>query len=405
MVSIVTPSFNHARFIRATIESVLAQDYRNIEYIVMDGGSRDETAGIVRDYGSRLTFISEPDRGQSHAINKGFRRAHGSILFWLNSDDLMLPGAVRHAVAALEANPQAPAVYGEGYLIDEQGRVTRRFPSTEPFNLWKLVHLSDYILQQTAYFRRDAIEQAGYLREDLHYAMDWDLLIRLARRGPLHYIPEYLGCLREYATAKSFAGGAERAREIASLMREHTGLRLAPGTIVYGLETYARLWSEAVRRRLPALLAKPAHIAIQLACGYAIGRSVRRAQGWYGDGWAAPRVRLMLPPGSGRILVLRGWIPPSRFRRQRLTLFEEGRAIAEREFFGGDFLWRVPLADAAEASSWEIRSRRSFVPMFGLHSRDRRRLAFMLRSIDLEFGAASRAAPAAAAAFEMAAPF
>src|SRR5579863_2359106 len=86
VVSIVTPSFNHARFIRATIESVLSQNYPHIEYIVMDGGSRDETASIARDYASRLTFIAEPDRGQSHAINKGFKRVSGSILFWLNSD-------------------------------------------------------------------------------------------------------------------------------------------------------------------------------------------------------------------------------------------------------------------------------------------------------------------------------
>src|SRR6267142_508883 len=105
LVTIVTPSFNQGHFIRATIESVLSQDYPHIEYIIMDGGSTDETASVVSDYAGRLTFISERDRGQSHAINKGFRMARGSILAWLNSDDLYLPGCIRTAVEAFGRNP------------------------------------------------------------------------------------------------------------------------------------------------------------------------------------------------------------------------------------------------------------------------------------------------------------
>src|SRR6266481_1933988 len=107
LFSVVTPSYNQGRFIRATIESVLSQDYPNLEYIIMDGGSTDETASIAKDYASRLTFISEKDRGQSHAINKGFRMARGSFLAWLNSDDLYLPGCVRAAVEAFSRNPDA----------------------------------------------------------------------------------------------------------------------------------------------------------------------------------------------------------------------------------------------------------------------------------------------------------
>src|ERR1700693_3648321 len=137
LVTIVTPSYNQGQFIRTTIESVLSQDYPHIEYIIMDGGSKDETAAMVKEYGSRLTWISEKDRGQSHAINKGFRMARGSIISWLNSDDLILPGAVRKAVDGFRQNPEAGAVYGEGYLIDREGKTTGRFPCTEPFNLWK----------------------------------------------------------------------------------------------------------------------------------------------------------------------------------------------------------------------------------------------------------------------------
>src|SRR5690349_15995087 len=107
LVTVVTPSYNQGQFIRATIESVLSQDYPHVEYIIMDGGSTDETAAVVKDYASRLTFISEKDRGQSHAINKGFARARGKVLSWLNSDDLYLPGAIRTAVDGFARNPQA----------------------------------------------------------------------------------------------------------------------------------------------------------------------------------------------------------------------------------------------------------------------------------------------------------
>jgi Glycosyltransferases involved in cell wall biogenesis len=123
LVTVVTPSYNQGRFIRATIESVLSQDYPNVEYIIMDGGSKDETASVAAEYAGRLTFISERDRGQSHAINKGFQMAKGEIVSWLNSDDTILPGAISHAAAAFEKNPSLGAVYGEGYLIDYDGNV------------------------------------------------------------------------------------------------------------------------------------------------------------------------------------------------------------------------------------------------------------------------------------------
>src|SRR5438128_8552250 len=127
LVSIVTPSYNQGRFIEDTIRSVLAQDYPNLEYIVVDGGSTDHTLDVLRRYEGRLRWVSEPDRGQSEAINKGFRMARGEIVSWLNSDDTYVPGAIGKAVAHLGARPEVVMVYGEGYLLDEGGRVTRRF--------------------------------------------------------------------------------------------------------------------------------------------------------------------------------------------------------------------------------------------------------------------------------------
>jgi len=207
VVTVVTPSYNQGCFIRATIESVLSQKYPHLEYIVMDGGSTDETAAVVKEYSSRLTFISERDRGQSHAINKGFQMARGSVLAWLNSDDLYLPGSIHAAVDAFDRNPSAGAVYGEGYLIDSAGKSASRFPWTQTFDLWRLTYLSDYILQQTVFFRRAALDEVGYLNECLHYTMDWDILIRLGKRYPVEYIPAYMACLREHPEAKTFAGG------------------------------------------------------------------------------------------------------------------------------------------------------------------------------------------------------
>ncbi len=263
LFSVVTPSYNQGRFIRATIESVLSQDYPNVEYIIMDGGSADETASVVKDYASRLTFISEKDRGQTHAINKGFKLARGQLLAYLNSDDVYLPGMIRMAIQGFQKNPGAGAVYGEGYLIDGEGKVSSRFPYTESFNLWKLVYLSDYILQQTVAFRREALDEVGELDETLHYTMDWDILIRMGMKYPLEYIPEYMACLREYATTKSFSGGATRAREIRRMLRRHTGMSFPPGYLVYGLDTHHRLWCDSINRQLPTF--KPLSTLLQSA--------------------------------------------------------------------------------------------------------------------------------------------
>ena len=152
LVTVITPSYNQGHFIRETIESLLSQDYPRIEYIIMDGASSDDTAAVAGDYFDRLTFISEPDRGQTHAINKGFAMARGEIVAWLNSDDIFLPNAVSDAVAALLDDPTLRMVYGEGNQIDAAGRTISRFGSTQPFDLWRLVYVSDYILQQTAFF-------------------------------------------------------------------------------------------------------------------------------------------------------------------------------------------------------------------------------------------------------------
>jgi hypothetical protein len=201
LVTIVTPSYNQGRYVEETILSVLSQDYPAIEYLVMDGGSSDETLQVLNQYSGRLLFVSEKDRGQSHAINKGFRRARGEIVAFLNSDDTYLPGAVSAAVKGLEADPEAPFLYGEGYHTAEDGKILDRYP-TERFSSERLRDTC-FVCQPTVFMRKAALEKVGYLDENLHYCLDYDLWIRLARLGPPTYLDRFLANSRLHADTKT----------------------------------------------------------------------------------------------------------------------------------------------------------------------------------------------------------
>jgi glycosyltransferase involved in cell wall biosynthesis len=228
LVSIVTPSYNQGPYIRAAIESVLSQDYPNIEYAVIDGGSSDETVDILKGYGGRLRWVSERDRGQADAVNKGIRGTSGAIIGWLNSDDVYLPGAVTSAVEFLERNPSVAAVYGEGYHITKDGSVIERYP-TEPFDRERLKETC-YICQPAVFMRRQAVMAVGLLDEGLGYCMDYDLWIRLARGGDLGYIPSYLACTRLYAETKTLGKRVEAHSEILDVVKRHYGV-VAPSWI------------------------------------------------------------------------------------------------------------------------------------------------------------------------------
>lgn len=233
LVSVITPSYNQGKFIRATIESVLNQDYENVEYIVVDGGSTDETLSILKEYETRLKYISEPDHGQSDAINKGFRMAKGSIVAWLNSDDVYEPGCISHAVELMQAHPQAALLYGEGYIIDEAGTKVKAFEYTRDFSLWALIYIWDYIMQPTTFFRADALKAVGYLNESLNWAIDWDLWIKLALRYDVLYTERFMACSREYRDTKTSTGSQKRLDEILGLMRRYTGEHTPYGYEIY----------------------------------------------------------------------------------------------------------------------------------------------------------------------------
>jgi len=189
LVSVITPSFNQARYIEQTIRSVLNQNYPYLEYLIVDGGSSDGAAEIIRRYADRLAWwVSEKDRGQTDAINKGFARAQGQIFAWLNSDDTYEPGAVAAAVDYLIQHPEVGLVYADANFIDEKGRVIGRFPAAQT-DYPRLRRGYVHVPQQAAFFRADLWRHVGPLDPDFYFAMDYDLWVRLAKLAPVAYLP------------------------------------------------------------------------------------------------------------------------------------------------------------------------------------------------------------------------
>jgi len=223
-VSIVTPSYNQAQFIEETIRSVLLQGYPDLEYIIMDGGSTDGSVDTIRKYEPWLAYwVSEPDRGQSHAINKGFERATGEIVSWLNSDDLLYPNALRAIAHAFVEHPDAGMIYGAGAKIDAKGHVIIQ---RIPYRLYnqRLLRTRYFILQQSSFMRREALLDVGLLDESIKYFIDWELTLRMSLAYPIYAISADIGMFRIHPAAKTQKCGWDRRQEIAWIGRKYNGL-------------------------------------------------------------------------------------------------------------------------------------------------------------------------------------
>jgi GT2 family glycosyltransferase len=212
LVSIITPSYNQAPFLEQTMQSVLEQDYPHIEYIVVDGGSTDNSVEVIQKYADRLAYwISEKDSGQAEAINKGFARANGEIVAWLNSDDYYMLNTVSVAVRCFEQNPGVVMVYGDMLAVDG---------NEQTINVLKYRQLSledllcfQIIGQPSVFFRRAALEKAGLLDTTFHFMLDHHLWIRLAQQGRILHIPQIWSAARYHPQAKNRARPAEFGRE------------------------------------------------------------------------------------------------------------------------------------------------------------------------------------------------
>jgi len=260
-ISIVMPTFNQAGYIRRSIDSVLSQKGAfELDLIVVDGASTDSTVELLKSYGQAIRWISEPDKGQSDALNKGLAMADGQIMGWLNSDDLYEPGALAAAADVFAAEPDTQWVYGKVRVIDPAGREVRRWITfyknlrMRRFNYAKLL-AENWISQMGVFWRHGAWEQAGPVRTDLNWVMDYEYWLRLGARWPGRFIDRYLGCFRWYPASKSGADFRGQFAEELDLARQVAGNRYR----------WAILWHRVLAARTVAV--------------YSVMRAVNRLRG------------------------------------------------------------------------------------------------------------------------------
>jgi len=222
LVSIITPSYNQGKFLEETIRSIKDQTYKNIEHIIIDGGSTDNSIDIIKQYQASLAYwVSEPDNGQTDAINKGFRRAQGTIIAWLNSDDVYLPKAVETAVESLTRDPSVDMLYGACELIDQDGRKVGLVES-KAFSMRKLLMMANsYIAQPTVFFRKNLLKSIGYLDTSLDYVMDYDYWLRIGKQHTIRNIPDTLAKFRLHSASKSVHDAIPMHREACKVRDSH----------------------------------------------------------------------------------------------------------------------------------------------------------------------------------------
>ncbi len=220
--SIVTPSYNQGEFIERTIQSVLSQSIKPFEYFVFDGGSKDNTIELLKKYESQLCWVSEKDNGQTHAVNKGLKKATGDIIGWLNSDDIYYPGALESVQRFFEENPSVGVVYGRANHIDKEDGVIEAYP-TEPWDIERFKSIC-FLSQPAVFFRRSIVENYGLLDEKLNFCMDYEYWMRLASKGAsFAHIPLVLAGSRFYLETKTLNQRVSVHKEINDMLKKTLG--------------------------------------------------------------------------------------------------------------------------------------------------------------------------------------
>jgi glycosyltransferase involved in cell wall biosynthesis len=297
-VTLVTPSFNQGEFLDETIRSVLDQDYGDIEYLVVDGGSTDESVEIIRRYEDRLAWwASEQDAGQVDALRKGFERATGSLLGWLNSDDVLLPGAVSAVVDAFDDAPEALLIYGDNVLIDERSQEIGPLPA-RPFDVREMVRtMQNHVPQPGSLFQRRAIDLAP-LNAEGYYYFDFEFVLALGLLGPVERISRAVGGYRLHNVSKSVSEPLRKADDqlrVADAIFAQASLPASVRAVEHEARARAQLTAAeyfyaagAHRRALAGVL-----------------RSVRLAPAAVLPRAASVGLRAMLPPRVARALRMR----------------------------------------------------------------------------------------------------
>ncbi len=230
-ITVITPSFNQGEFIERTIESVLKQGYPNLEYFVIDGGSTDDTVSILKKYGKELKWVSEKDKGQSDAINKGLRRANGDIIAYLNSDDTYEPGALERVADFFTKNPSVKWVTGKCRIIDVNDKEVRKaITGYKNFLLrrysYNILLVTNFISQPATFMRKEAFREFGLFDVDQHRVMDYDYWLKLGRLYRPGFIDEYLACFRVHRASKTSSSFKDTFRQELDLARKYSGSRL-----------------------------------------------------------------------------------------------------------------------------------------------------------------------------------
>lgn len=241
LISIVTPSYNQGSYLEKTLESVLSQDYPRLEYVVQDGGSTDDTPAVLERYRNRLHHCeSVRDNGQADAINRGFARTSGEVMAYLNSDDLLLPGALNAVASYFNAHPDVDVVYGHRVVIDRHGDELGRW--VLPAHDDETLKWQDYIPQETMFWRRRIWEKVGSIDHSFRFALDWDLILRFQAAGAkFHRLGRFLGAFRVHDTSKTVTVvQTQGAVEVAKLLRRTHGRDVTPREVEKHLKSYRR---------------------------------------------------------------------------------------------------------------------------------------------------------------------
>ena len=246
-IAIVTPSFNHGRFLRATIDSVLDQDYPALFYHVQDGGSGDDTIDILNSYRDKISWRSAPDQGQSDAINAGFAGVDCDVMGYLNSDDTLLPGALACVANFFQARPDVDIIYGHRIFIDYAGSEIGR--AVFPAHSAKALLYAGYIPQETMFWRRRVWDKIGAMDINFHYALDWDFMLRAQYAGfKFVRVPRFLACFRvhdEQKTTKIYELGRKemQALRMRSLGHVPTQSEISRAILPYLARQFILHWS------------------------------------------------------------------------------------------------------------------------------------------------------------------